>query len=101
MSPRFFCEHCGVEVPRNAKRCPGCGRYFASVKCPNCGFAGEEFLFKGGCPVCGYSAPSGGLDTPSVKFPPLKRVGPLPLWVYIVTLLAFILVSGAVYFYIR
>jgi predicted RNA-binding Zn-ribbon protein involved in translation (DUF1610 family) len=98
MAPRFFCENCGEEVPRNAEKCPRCGRFFASVRCPACGFTGAESLFKGGCPVCGYSAPaSGSWEKAPVKLPPLKKSGPLPLWVYIVTLLALILVCGALY----
>ena len=87
----FFCESCGIEVPRDAKNCPKCGRYFASVLCPACGFSGEEALFKGGCPVCGYSkgpSPEGAAalrDFPEGK----KPVGALPLWVYILTAAAF------------
>ena len=36
-SAKFFCESCGAEVPRNARFCKKCGRFFASVRCPNCG----------------------------------------------------------------
>ena len=96
-SPRFFCESCGAEVPRNAKTCPQCGRYFASVLCPSCGFSGEESLFKGGCPVCGYSTGKGRGDLPG--FPEGKKpAGPLPLWVYILTVAVFTAVLAALLF---
>jgi hypothetical protein len=93
--PRFFCEHCGAEVPRDAKNCPRCGRYFLSVKCPACGFVGAEGLFGDGCPVCGYSDPGrgGGGKTP----PGREAAGALPLWVYAVTLTAFLAVLGVLY----
>lgn len=52
---RFFCEYCDTEVPEEAKFCPKCGRFFASVRCPACGFTGEHFLFTNGCPSCGYA----------------------------------------------
>jgi len=95
-SPRFFCESCNAEVPRDAKNCPKCGRYFASVRCPSCDFIGEEDLFKGGCPACGYSsAPSTG----DLRFPESKKsAGPLPLWVYILTAAAFTGVLAAMFF---
>ncbi len=54
VTARFFCDSCGREVPRNKVRCPGCGRFFSSVKCPKCGFEGEAVLFQKGCPSCGY-----------------------------------------------
>ncbi|MDR1239928.1 MAG: zinc ribbon domain-containing protein [Treponema sp.] len=100
-SPRFFCENCGAEVDRNTKTCPRCGRYFASVRCPACGFTGAENLFAAGCPVCGYSTPGsaaaetdgfGGQSRPAGWKPvprkekPLRvSAGALPLWVYILT----------------
>ena len=93
-SPRFFCENCGAEVNRNTKSCPRCGRYFASVRCPACGFTGAEGLFSGGCPVCGYSSPGSGNEGKSArreeysgkKKPSLRPAGSLPLWVYILTI---------------
>jgi predicted RNA-binding Zn-ribbon protein involved in translation (DUF1610 family) len=100
-NPRFFCENCGAEVPQNAKNCPKCGRFFASVKCPSCGFTGEEALFKGGCPVCGYSAQGGKIlpwpgtgDSPGKKAK-LSAAPSLPLWVYIAAVLALVSVVGA------
>jgi uncharacterized membrane protein YvbJ len=96
-SPRFFCESCGAEVPRDAKNCPKCGKYFASVCCPSCGFIGEEALFRNGCPVCGYSSAgnskSGG-NLPEGK----KAAGPLPLWVYILTAAVFMAILAALLF---
>ena len=103
--PRFFCENCGEEVPRDSKNCPKCGRSFASVRCPACGFIGKEELFLGGCPVCNYSA--GDAPTKKPKGKPKSRneapvvtrpAGPLPLWVYLLTAAAFIGVLLALYF---
>jgi predicted RNA-binding Zn-ribbon protein involved in translation (DUF1610 family) len=54
--PRFFCDGCGAEVTANAERCPRCGKFFASIRCPKCGFSGDTDTFGNGCPVCGYSA---------------------------------------------
>ena len=100
-SPRFFCESCGAEVPRNAKACPKCGRYFASVRCPSCDFIGEEALFKGGCPVCGYSSAKGrdgGLPPSDKKSKKMFASGPLPLWLYVLTAAAFTAVLAALLF---
>ncbi|MDR1446588.1 MAG: zinc ribbon domain-containing protein [Treponema sp.] len=89
-SPRFFCDNCGEEVSRQAKSCPACGRFFASVRCPACGFTGAEGLFSSGCPICGYSTPVSGAPPPKRGFfakPSAgEAAGPLPLWVYIVAL---------------
>ena len=52
---KFFCESCGSEVPRNSKTCPICGKFFASVRCPQCGRIGSNDDFKNGCPTCGYA----------------------------------------------
>ncbi len=52
---KFFCENCGAEVPRNAKVCRHCGRFFSSVRCPQCGKTGTPEQFKNGCPECGYT----------------------------------------------
>ena len=101
--PRFFCESCNAEVPRDEKNCPGCGRHFASVRCPACDFVGEESIFKGGCPACAYSAvassgnavaSSGNAGRRGGK----KAVEPLPAWVYILTAAAFTGVLAALFF---
>jgi hypothetical protein len=100
-TPRFFCESCGAEVPMNAKSCPGCGKFFASVRCPACGFVGEEGLFHGGCPVCGYSASP---DGKRISWPGKEGkesagfAGSLPLWVYIIAVLALLIVLAAIFF---
>ena len=60
---KFFCESCGSEVRANARFCPKCGRFFASVKCPKCGKVGDQNLFKNGCPACGYANPLGNSPT--------------------------------------
>lgn len=52
---KFFCESCGSEVPRNSRVCPTCGKFFASVRCPQCGRTGTNDDFKNGCPTCGYA----------------------------------------------
>ncbi|MCL1837122.1 MAG: zinc ribbon domain-containing protein [Treponema sp.] len=90
--PRFFCDNCGAEVDRGEKACPRCGRFFASVRCPACGYTDDENAFKNGCPSCGYSAPPGASYTAR---PPEKKVpaGPLPLWVYLLSIAAFIVVA--------
>ena len=52
---KFFCESCGAEVPHNSKICLNCGKFFASVRCPNCGKTGSSSTFINGCPDCGYA----------------------------------------------
>ena len=97
-SPRFFCENCGDEVPRDAKNCPKCGRYFASVRCPACDFIGEEAFFKGGCPVCGYSAGAQGQNSGGHRASGKKKpVESLPVWVYILTAAAFTGILAALF----
>jgi uncharacterized membrane protein YvbJ len=108
----FYCDHCGSEVPQNAKECPECGRSFASVRCPFCGFIGEGDLFKEGCPGCGYSAPgTSGTNAgePLASPQPQKQkiasqassIETLPLWVYIVTGLIFLGVLAVLYYSIN
>lgn len=52
---KFFCESCGSEVPRNSRVCPTCGKFFAAVRCPQCGATGSNDDFRDGCPRCGYA----------------------------------------------
>jgi len=99
--PRFFCDNCGHEVGQNEKSCRNCGRYFAAVRCPGCGFIGDEISFKNGCPACGYSAPPGAdtlsPDKPNARKNEKRRMipaGKLPLWVYILSIGAFIAVCA-------
>ncbi|GHU02284.1 hypothetical protein FACS1894147_03840 [Spirochaetia bacterium] len=63
------------------KRCPKCGKFFASIRCAKCGFAGDDQLFNDGCPVCGYSGAvekkkTGGREEP-------QKSGRVPVWVYL------------------
>jgi predicted RNA-binding Zn-ribbon protein involved in translation (DUF1610 family) len=95
-APRFFCDNCGAEVSRNEKACPRCGRFFASVRCPACGFSGEERLFSGGCPVCGYSAAPAADGTRIVE--KKTPAGPLPVWVYIFSIFALLCVFAVLFF---
>ena len=97
--PRFFCENCGIQVPKDAKCCPKCGRYFESVRCPACGFIGEEALFKDGCPVCGYSSKEAPGSLPNSNSREVKKpAGALSVWVYILTAAAFTIVLAALFF---
>ncbi|GHV56934.1 hypothetical protein AGMMS49579_22100 [Spirochaetia bacterium] len=103
-TPRFFCDNCGAEVDRDTKTCPKCGRFFASIRCPKCGFTGTEGAFTFGCPICGYSAGEAPTGLSPEKSPgkgafPIKKnqtepEGALPVWVYIITTLAAIGVFG-------
>ncbi len=53
--PKYFCENCGEEVAANARFCPHCGKFFAAVRCPSCGYMGGVTDFKNGCPRCHYA----------------------------------------------
>jgi len=99
-NPHFFCESCGTEVARNAKNCPACGSAFASVLCPACDFSGEEALFRGGCPACGYSSKvSQEYDRLPPDFPDTRKPsGALPIWVYIFTAAVFTAILAALFF---
>ena len=93
--PRFYCENCGAEVSRNAKTCSKCGCSFSSIRCPACGFVGEDGFFEGGCPVCGYTVNRGGGSEPPAKV----AAGPLPFWAYVITILALAAVVGALIYF--
>ena len=114
---KFFCESCGSEVPRNSRVCPTCGKFFASVRCPQCGRIGTNDDFKNGCPTCGYAVNPDTMSGGSSGIPAFgssdngkssKKYGirgllglndknrfkgndyvesGLPIWVYIVSLL--------------
>ena len=96
--PRFFCDNCGHEVGRDAKSCAHCGRFFASVRCPSCGYIGGEKTFANGCPSCGYSAPPAARAGEPADTQPPRSARPLPLWVYLITVAAFITVCIVVFF---
>jgi uncharacterized membrane protein YvbJ len=98
--PQFFCENCGAEVPLSAKNCPGCGRAFSAVRCPNCNFVGEEALFKDGCPICGYSPGRAPPPAKSEKEIAYTRPEPLPLWVYLVSAAAALAVIILVFWWL-
>jgi uncharacterized protein (DUF2225 family) len=76
------------------RSCPRCGRFFANIHCPACGFSGKEELFSIGCPSCGYSAPPNlfsKFKSRPKKENRLYRSGNLPLWVYILSVFALII----------
>ena len=50
-----FCGNCGTQLNDGAKFCPKCGKFFASVLCPNCGHTGKTNDFINGCLECGYA----------------------------------------------
>ena len=80
---KFFCENCGAEVPQNAKFCRNCGRFFASVRCPSCGFIGIADSFSKGCPSCGYAdSEHRKINPPSFSNKKVKFE--FPLWVLII-----------------
>ncbi|MDR0685640.1 MAG: hypothetical protein LBF83_11015 [Spirochaetaceae bacterium] len=85
--PRFFCDGCGTEVASNTDSCPRCGKFFASIRCPRCGFSGDADTFSRGCPACGYSAPlsnrAGSRQNRSPPPPPDSGATP---WLYIVSI---------------
>lgn len=100
--PAFFCEFCGTQVRQNDRVCSHCGRFFSSVKCPSCGFAGDSRIFRDGCPSCGYAVAmtpgasafgsrkkskgnvySTGSTVGAKATPP--ATDPLPWWVYAIT----------------
>jgi predicted RNA-binding Zn-ribbon protein involved in translation (DUF1610 family) len=100
--PRFFCDNCGAEVAMSAKNCPRCGRFFASVRCPKCGFSGKDEDFVRGCPACGYSAaPDKAGGARPLYVPPGGRPkeppGALPFWLYLFAALTLICVLTLLY----
>jgi hypothetical protein len=69
------------------------------VRCPACGFTGNEGIFHSGCPVCGYSAPGGKI----IPFPEKEKLRPaaaLPLWVYVTAVAALVVVAGMLIFHL-
>jgi uncharacterized membrane protein YvbJ len=83
--PRFYCEHCGAEVRRDARVCPRCGHFFSSVKCPKCGYSGKADDFNFGCPTCGYALSANPAPEPLKSAPRAKvPAAPLSIWAYIV-----------------
>jgi len=105
--PRFFCDNCGAEVPRDVKACPVCGRFFAAVRCPSCGYTGSDEMFQGGCPMCCYSAPPPP-DSKNAKHDKNKKklswnsggAEPLPAWTYIISILILLALIALVSYFI-
>lgn len=116
---KFFCESCGAEVKQNAKFCNYCGKFFSSVRCPKCGCTGRTDQFTKGCPSCGYAVTpqymrlnplnntnSGYVNSKS-KFNILKNNNPnrnsyhsndsLPVWTYIVSIIALVSILFGMY----
>ena len=116
---KFFCENCGSEVPENAKVCKVCGKFFISVRCPQCGAIGNHDDFAEGCPKCGYADPksskaskstsndSASNSSSSTKFfsgfrggsnySEKKEDSSLPVWIYLFTAVVFISLVFALY----
>ncbi|MDR2181681.1 MAG: zinc-ribbon domain-containing protein [Treponema sp.] len=97
---RFFCENCGEEVRRDSRQCPRCGRYFARVRCPRCGFTGGESDFQSGCPVCAYCFTGGESSGPPLRPGNGRRYRPaggLPRWVYALAAAALAAVGAALW----
>lgn len=111
-SPRFFCDGCGREVDASDERCPSCGKFFASIRCPKCGFTGDQGVFLSGCPVCGYSAPKDGQDYKNKKTglgqtergfaggEVSSANAPLPQWLYILVCALVILTLTILLFHV-
>ena len=115
--PKFFCENCKAEVRRDAMICPHCGRFFASVRCPSCGFTGTHKEFKDGCPSCGYAFSSNTEATGSQRNSKRKKAvqklrysgsgslersgeaDPLPLWIYGLVVLLGAILAAIFYLY--
>lgn len=106
----FYCESCGSEVPQNAKFCNTCGKFFTFVRCPKCQFTGDSKKFTNGCPKCGYALKktdtrqgighkksSGFTWNRSRNNKEGTEDSSLPVWIYIVTILALIAVVFGVY----
>lgn len=99
--PRFFCDNCGREVGSETRSCPGCARFFASVRCPSCGFAGEDKLFLKGCPSCGYSDPDAGKIKPGKYGKHKPPAGdPLPSHVYIISAIVLLIFVAVLSYFV-
>jgi hypothetical protein len=96
---RFFCENCGAEVPLSARHCPHCGREFSQVRCPACGFVGDDSLFKNGCPHCGYNPGTLHGQTPPMMRKSKPSSSSLPFWVYLIMALLFF-IAAAIFTYL-
>jgi DNA-directed RNA polymerase subunit RPC12/RpoP len=109
LPPLFYCDNCGAEVSQSEPSCPSCGRKFASIRCPACGFSGEEKLFDDGCPECGYQVLPGkgghknrlaasGRDSKKAAYDSTVE-GALPAWAYFLTFAFFVFALSFLLFY--
>jgi uncharacterized membrane protein YvbJ len=109
LPPLFYCDNCGAEVSQSEPSCPTCGRKFASIRCPACGFSGEEKLFNNGCPECGYQVlpgKGGHKNKRAVSRHNRKKAasdssveGALPVWAYFLTVAVFVFALSFLFFY--
>ncbi|MDR2841985.1 MAG: hypothetical protein LBV52_02165 [Spirochaetaceae bacterium] len=100
--PRFFCDGCGHEVAANAGRCPCCGKYFASIRCPKCHWTGDQAAFSNGCPKCGYSS-SAGEKTASknpISYPKKGAAETVPSWFFATAISFLVLILALLFFYV-
>jgi len=97
--PRYFCEHCGLEVRKDARLCPRCGRFFSSVKCPRCDYTGQAEDFEAGCPVCGYAEAANAAPEP-IRPPPVVAPPP-PRWAYAAVAVVLAALSFLLYLAVR
>lgn len=107
--PKFFCDFCGNEVKQNDISCKRCGKFFSAVRCPQCGKTGTADIFANGCPICGYAFKPGEQNAAAAKkgerhyvqLPGKKTEvtsDPLPVWIYVATLGAAVLIVAAILF---
>lgn len=111
---KFFCENCGTEVKENSKVCNHCGKFFISVRCPNCGNTGHSQEFTKGCPKCGYAKKNTFNSSPSIfnnnnankknyfylkknNKKNQKQDNSLPLWIYLITTVSFVFIIFLVF----
>lgn len=102
---RFYCEHCGHEVPFNAAICPHCKKTFDAVKCPVCQFSGPPDRFLNGCPSCGHLSGTSAIGRKrglSVEAPSsARKSGKKHDWFTpLLGVLAVLLLFGTLYFYL-
>jgi len=74
---KFFCEFCGSQVRAADRICPHCGSFFSQVRCPACGFQGQNKLFIKGCPVCGFATATNQSKAPEQTSRKPERVAAL------------------------
>jgi hypothetical protein len=92
-------------VGSEVKACPYCGRIFASIRCPSCGYSGHDKMFQNGCPMCGYSAPPSSKKTKNPKKKKTKSgegytTEPLSFWTYVITFIALFIVIALLSWFI-